>query len=60
MRSIFSTRYLFARMRIEIQLWLFAVSVVASSLGGMLGMASGVFIVPILTLFAHLEISACL
>ena len=35
--------------------WLFAVSVGASALGGMLGMASGIFIVPILTLFGHLE-----
>lgn len=30
-------------------LWLFAVSVAASALGGMLGMASGIFMVPILT-----------
>jgi uncharacterized membrane protein YfcA len=37
-------------------MWLFAVSVVASALGGMLGMASGIFIVPILTLFGHVEI----
>ena len=37
-------------------LWLFAVSVVASALGGMLGMASGIFIVPILTMFGHIEI----
>jgi uncharacterized membrane protein YfcA len=37
-------------------LWLFAVSVGASALGGMLGMASGIFIVPILTLFGHVEI----
>lgn len=37
-------------------LWLFAVSVGASALGGMLGMASGIFIVPILTLFGHIEI----
>jgi uncharacterized protein len=36
-------------------LWLFAVSVGASALGGMLGMASGIFIVPILTMFGHLE-----
>ena len=36
-------------------LWLFAVSVGASALGGMLGMASGIFIVPILTLFGHIE-----
>jgi uncharacterized protein len=37
-------------------LWLFAVSVAASAFGGMLGMASGIFIVPILTVFGHLEI----
>jgi uncharacterized membrane protein YfcA len=37
-------------------LWLFAVSVAASALGGMLGMASGIFIVPILTIFGHIEI----
>jgi len=28
----------------------------ASALGGMLGMASGIFIVPILTMFGHIEI----
>jgi uncharacterized membrane protein YfcA len=37
-------------------LWLLAVSMVASALGGMLGMASGIFIVPILTMFGHIEI----
>src|SRR6201997_5952281 len=37
-------------------LWLFAVSVVASAFGGMLGMASGIFIVPILTIFGHVDI----
>ncbi len=37
-------------------LWLFAVSLGASALGGMLGMASGIFIVPILTSFGHLDI----
>ena len=37
-------------------LWLFAVSLGASAVGGMLGMASGIFIVPILTLFGHLDI----
>jgi hypothetical protein len=36
--------------------WLFAVSVAASAFGGMLGMASGIFIVPILTMFGHIEI----
>jgi uncharacterized protein len=37
-------------------LWLFVVSVAASALGGMLGMASGIFIVPIFTIFGHIEI----
>jgi len=37
-------------------LWLFAVSLGASALGGMLGMASGIFIVPILTVFGHWDI----
>jgi uncharacterized protein len=37
-------------------LWLFFVSMGASALGGMLGMASGIFIVPILILFGHVEI----
>jgi len=35
--------------------WLFAVSVGTSALGGMLGMASGIFIVPVLTIFGHIE-----
>jgi uncharacterized membrane protein YfcA len=37
-------------------LWLFAVSIVASALGGMLGMASGIFVVPILTVFGHIDV----
>src|SRR6516164_6071778 len=37
-------------------LWLFAVSLGASTLGGMLGMAGGIFVVPVLTLFGHVEI----
>jgi uncharacterized membrane protein YfcA len=37
-------------------LWLFMVSLGASALGGMLGMASGIFIVPVLTMFGHLDI----
>jgi uncharacterized membrane protein YfcA len=37
-------------------LWLFALSLGASALGGMLGMASGIFIVPILTMLVHLDI----
>jgi len=43
-------------MNPETELWLFAVSVAASALGGMLGMASGIFIVPILTTFGHVDI----
>ena len=37
-------------------LWLFAISLGASALGGMLGMASGIFIIPILTMFGHVDI----
>jgi uncharacterized membrane protein YfcA len=37
-------------------LWLFALALGASALGGMLGMASGIFIVPILTAFGHTDI----
>jgi uncharacterized protein len=36
--------------------WLLVVSVGASALGGMLGMASGIFIVPILTLFGGVDL----
>jgi uncharacterized membrane protein YfcA len=43
-------------MNTATDLWLFAVSVAASALGGMLGMASGIFIVPILTIFGHVDI----
>jgi uncharacterized protein len=38
------------------ELWLFAVSFGASALGGMLGMASGIFIVPVLTMWGHVDI----
>jgi uncharacterized membrane protein YfcA len=38
------------------QLWLFAIALGASAVGGMLGMASGIFVVPILTLFGHIDI----
>ncbi|OWK38502.1 sulfite exporter TauE/SafE family protein [Fimbriiglobus ruber] len=37
-------------------LWLFVVALGASALGGMLGMASGIFIVPILIMFCGVEI----
>jgi uncharacterized membrane protein YfcA len=36
--------------------WLFAVALGASALGGMLGMAGGIFVVPLLTMFGHLDI----
>jgi uncharacterized protein len=38
--------------------WLFVVSIGTSALGGTLGMASGIFIVPVLTLFGGLDIHA--
>jgi hypothetical protein len=43
-------------MNLGFGLWLFAVALGASALGGMLGMASGIFIVPLLTVFGHVEI----
>src|SRR6266404_6034776 len=43
-------------MHCEFTFWLFAVSMGASALGGMLGMASGIFIVPILAIFGHVDI----
>jgi hypothetical protein len=43
-------------MTVGFEIWLFAVALGASSLGGMLGMASGVFIVPVLTMFGHVGI----
>jgi uncharacterized membrane protein YfcA len=36
--------------------WLFAVAVGASAVGGALGMAGGIFVVPILTIFGHVDI----
>ena len=47
-------------MNSETQLWLFAMSVGASAFGGMLGMASGIFIVPILTIFGHIDIRSAI
>jgi len=35
---------------------LFAVALATSLLGGLLGMASGIFIVPILTIFGRIEL----
>jgi uncharacterized protein len=43
-------------MSVGTELWLFAASVIASALGGMLGMASGIFIVPILTVLCHVDL----
>ena len=37
-------------------LWLVAVALGASALGGTLGMASGIFVVPVLTMFGHVDI----
>src|SRR6201999_1824496 len=39
-----------------LELWLFAVALGTSMLGGVLGMASGIFIVPILTMFGRIDI----
>jgi uncharacterized protein len=41
---------------IGVSIWLFSISLGASALGGMLGMASGIFIVPILTMFGGIGI----
>jgi uncharacterized membrane protein YfcA len=38
------------------EVWLLGVSLGCSALGGMLGMASGIFIVPVLTTFGHVDI----
>ncbi|HKD06541.1 MAG TPA: sulfite exporter TauE/SafE family protein [Bryobacteraceae bacterium] len=43
-------------MDVSFSLWLFAVAAATSALGGMLGMASGIFIVPVLATFGHIEI----
>lgn len=43
-------------MQIGLEWWLFAVALGTSMLGGALGMASGIFIVPILTMFGRIDI----
>jgi uncharacterized protein len=43
-------------MHVGIELWLFAIALGASLLGGLLGMASGIFVVPILTMFFRIDI----
>jgi uncharacterized protein len=40
----------------SLELWLFAVALGTSMLGGLLGMASGIFIVPILTMFGRIDL----
>ena len=47
-------------MPIGLELWLFAVALGTSMLGGVLGMASGIFIVPILTVFGRLDIHSAI
>jgi uncharacterized protein len=42
-------------VQIGFELWLFAVALGTSMLGGVLGMASGIFIVPILTMFGRID-----
>lgn len=43
-------------MSVGNEIWLFSVSIIASAVGGMLGMASGIFIVPILTILCHVDL----
>jgi uncharacterized membrane protein YfcA len=43
-------------MSLGLELWLFAVALGTSMLGGVLGMASGIFIVPVLTMFGRIDI----
>jgi uncharacterized protein len=47
-----------AETQIGLELWLFAVALGTSMLGGVLGMASGIFIVPILTMFGRIDFHA--
>jgi uncharacterized membrane protein YfcA len=42
-------------VQINLELWLFAVALATSMLGGVLGMASGIFIVPVLTMFGRID-----
>jgi uncharacterized protein len=46
----------FRLVPIGVELWLFAVALGTSMLGGVLGMASGIFIVPVLTMFGRIDI----
>src|SRR5712675_1688201 len=45
-------------MHVGSVVWLLLVSIGASALGGALGMASGIFLVPLLTLFGRVDIHA--
>jgi hypothetical protein len=45
-----------ADMHLGLEAWLFAVALGTSMLGGVLGMASGIFIVPVLTMFGPIDI----
>lgn len=47
-------------MSFESTLWLFCAGLGASAAGGMLGMASGLFIVPILTMLFHIDMHAAI
>lgn len=47
-------------MATGVTLWLFAVALGATTLGGMLGMAGGIFLVPILTMFGHIDIHSAI
>jgi uncharacterized membrane protein YfcA len=42
-------------VQIGLESWLFAVALGTSMLGGLLGMASGIFIVPVLTMFGRID-----
>jgi hypothetical protein len=41
---------------LSFDVWLFAIALGTSAFGGMLGMASGIFIVPVLTIFGRVDI----
>jgi hypothetical protein len=45
-----------AEIHFGLEAWLFAVALGTSMLGGVLGMASGIFIVPFLTMFGRIDI----
>ncbi|WP_321795766.1 sulfite exporter TauE/SafE family protein [Caballeronia sp. J97] len=47
-------------MSLEVTFWLFCAGLFSSAAGGMLGMASGLFIVPILTMLFHIDMHAAI